>query len=178
VTIIPALGPPATLWTVGHSTRSAEDFRGLLRAHGVTRVAEVRRFAGSRRYPHFHPDALERSLADGGIGYTAMPDLGGRRRPRADSPHAAWRNEAFRGYADYMDTPAFAAAARQLAELARGDRVAIMCAEGVWWRCHRSMIADFFKAHGWEVLHILGPAEPRGYPYTSVARIVDGELFY
>jgi uncharacterized protein (DUF488 family) len=176
--ILPALRPPATLWTVGHSTRSIEEFLDLLRAHGVTRIADVRRFPGSRRYPHFHPAALERSLAEAGIGFTPMLDLGGRRRPRADSPHSAWRNEAFRGYADYMDTPEFASAARRLAEAARSDRVAIMCAEGVWWRCHRSMIADCFKAHGWAVLHILGPAEAREHPYTSVARIVDGELAY
>jgi uncharacterized protein (DUF488 family) len=97
VTIVPALHPPATLWTVGRSTRSAEEFLGIVQAHGVTRVADVRRFAGSRRYPHDHPGALEPKLAHAGIGYTSMPDLGGRRRPRADSPHEAWRSEAFRG---------------------------------------------------------------------------------
>jgi uncharacterized protein (DUF488 family) len=176
--IVPALHPPATLWTVGHSTRPIEEFLDLLRAHGVTRIADVRRFPGSRKHPHFHPEALARALADAGIGYTPMLDLGGRRRPRPDSPHAAWRNEAFRGYADYMDTTEFAAAAARLAEVAREGRVAVMCAEGVWWRCHRSMIADCFKAHGWTVLHILGPAEPREHPYTPVARIVDGELAY
>jgi uncharacterized protein (DUF488 family) len=176
--ILPALHPSATLWTVGHSTRSIEEFLDLLHAHGVTQVADVRRFPGSRKYPHYHPAALERALAETGIGYAPMLDLGGRRRPRADSPHSAWRNEAFRGYADYMDTAEFAAAARRLAEVARDDRVAMMCAEGVWWRCHRSMIADCFKAHGWVVLHILGAAEAREHPYTSVARVVDGELAY
>lgn len=176
--ILPALHPPETLWTVGHSTRPLEEFLDLLHAHGVTRIADVRRFPGSRRYPHFHAAAFERSLADAGIGYTALADLGGRRRPAADSRHVAWRNESFRGYADYMDTPEFADAAARLAELARDDRTAAMCAEGVWWRCHRSMIADAFKAHGWKVLHILGPAEPREHPYTSVAKIVNGELAY
>lgn len=176
--IAPELRPPATLWTVGHSTRPIDEFLALLSLHGVTRVADVRRFAGSRRHPQFQPAVLERSLANAGIGYSAVPGLGGRRRPRPDSPHTAWRNEAFRGYADYMDTPEFAAAVRELAGLARADRVAIMCAEGVWWRCHRSMIADAFKAHGWTVLHILGPGEPREHPYTPVARIVEGELVY
>jgi len=176
--IVPALHPPATLWTVGHSTRPIDEFLTILHAQGVTRIADVRRFPGSRKYPHFDPAALELALAEAGIGYTPMPDLGGRRRPRADSPHSAWRNEAFRGYADYMDTPQFAASAQRLAEVARDNRVAAMCAEGVWWRCHRSMIADFFKAHGWEVLHILGSAEPQEHPYTPVARIVDGELTY
>ena len=176
--ILADLRPPATLWTIGHSSRSLEELRELLRLHGVTRVADVRRFAGSRRQPHFHPESLERSLADAGIAYTALPGLGGRRRPRPDSPHQAWRNVSFRGYADHMRTPEFADGARELARLARADRVAMMCAEAVWWRCHRSMIADAFKAHGWTVLHVLGPGEPREHPYTAVARIVDGDLAY
>jgi uncharacterized protein (DUF488 family) len=108
-----------------------------------------------------------------------MPEeLGGRRRPRTDSPHTRWRNESFRGYADYMDTAEFASAAEQLADLAHAGHVAIMCSEGVWWRCHRSMIADYFKAHSWEVLHILGTGAPKEHPYTSVATVVDGVLTY
>jgi len=147
----------------------------LLQAHGITRLVDVRRFAGSRAHPQFNPPALERSLGRAGIAYTPMPALGGRRTPLPDSPHTAWRNAAFRGYADYMDTPAFAAAAARLGRLARRDRVAIMCAEAVWWRCHRSMIADWFKANGWEVLHIMGMGEAREHPYTPVARDrVDG----
>jgi len=173
-----ALAPPATLWTVGHSTHPLDEFLDILHAHGITRVADVRRFPGSRAYPHFNPDQLGRGLAESGIEYTEMPALGGRRKPRADSPHSAWRNESFRGYADYMDTPEFAAAAEELAALARDDRVAIMCAEGVWWRCHRSMIADYFKANGWEVLHILGAGEAKEHPYTPVAKVVDGVLTY
>jgi uncharacterized protein (DUF488 family) len=96
------------LWTVGHSAHPIDAFLDILRAHDVTRVADVRRFAGSRRLPHLQPLVLQRTLASAGIGYTTIPALSGRRRPRADSPHAAWRNESFRGYADYMDTPAFA----------------------------------------------------------------------
>ena len=173
-----ALQPPATLWTIGHSTHPIDEFLDLLAAHGITRIADVRRFAGSRKFPQFNPEELEQALAEAGIGYTALPELGGRRKALPDSPHSAWRNEAFRGYADYMDTAEFAAAAESLAALARDDRVAEMCSEAVWWRCHRSMIADYFKAHGWEVLHIMGPAEAREHPYTPVARIVAGELTY
>jgi uncharacterized protein (DUF488 family) len=131
-------------------------------------VVDVRRFAGSRAHPQFNPPALERSLARAGISYTPMPALGGRRTPRPDSPHTAWRNAAFRGYADYMDTPAFAKAAARLARVARRDRVAIMCAEAVWWRCHRSMIADWFKKNGWEVLHIMGIGDAREHPYRAI----------
>ena len=173
-----ALQPPGTLWTIGHSTHPITEFVDMLAAHGVTLIADVRRFAGSRKFPQFNPAELERSLADSGIGYRAMPELGGRRKALSDSPHSAWRSEAFRGYADYMDTPEFAAAAESLATLARGDRVAIMCSEAVWWRCHRSMIADYFKVHGWEVLHIMGTGEAKEHPFTPVARIVGGSLTY
>lgn len=173
-----ALDPPATLWTVGHSTHSLAEFLDILHAHGITRIADVRRFPGSRAYPHFNPGLFERALAESGIAYSAMPALGGRRKARTDSPHGEWRNESFRGYADYMDTPEFAEAADALAALARDDRVAAMCAEGVWWRCHRSMIADYFKANGWEVLHILGAGDAKEHPYTAVAKVVDGTLTY
>ncbi len=167
-----------TLWTIGHSTHPIGEFIDLLNAHGIARLADVRRFAGSRAQPQFNPPRLQRSLATAGIRYTAMPALGGRRTPRPDSPHAAWRNDAFRGYADYMDTPAFARAAERLAGAARADRVAMMCAEAVWWRCHRSMIADWFKARGWTVLHIMSLGDAKEHPYTPVARIVRGRLDY
>ncbi len=167
-----------TLWTIGHSTRTIEELISILGAYEIERLVDVRRFAGSRRYPHFNPEALTASLAAAGIHYTSMPALGGRRKPLSDSRHCAWRNEAFRGYADYMDTPEFAAAADELARLASEERVAIMCAEGVWWRCHRSMIADYFKASGWTVLHIMGVGAPKEHPYTAVARVVDGKLEY
>lgn len=150
----------------------------MLSANGITRIADVRRFPGSRKHPQFNPEPLAEALRAAGIGYTPMPELGGRRKARPDTPHIAWRNEAFRGYADYMDTPEFASAAATLADLARADRVAILCAEGVWWRCHRSMIADYFKAAGWTVLHIMGAGLPKEHPYTPVATIVDGMLTY
>jgi uncharacterized protein (DUF488 family) len=172
------LQPPQSLWTIGHSTHPVDELLDILSEHGITRIADVRRFPGSRAHPQFNPDALRASLAERKIAYNPMPQLGGRRNPRPDSPHIAWRNESFRGYADYMDTPEFAAAAEGLAALARTDRVAVMCAEGVWWRCHRSMIADYFKANGWTVMHILGRGEAKEHPYTSVAKLADGKLTY
>ena len=172
------LQPPATLWTVGHSTRTIDELLEILAVHRITRIADVRRFPGSRAHPHFNPDALRESLAERDIAYSPMPELGGRRVPLPDSPHVEWINASFRGYADYMDTPAFATAAETLAELARADRIAIMCAEGVWWRCHRSMIADYFKASGWNVLHIMGKGEAKEHPYTSVAKVIEGRLTY
>ena len=167
-----------TIWTIGHSTRPIGEFIDALNAHGITRVVDVRRFAGSRAFPQYNPPALQRSLARAGITYSALAALGGRRRPSPDSPHTAWRNDAFRGYADYMDTADFAAGADALAALAVDDRVAVMCAEAVWWRCHRSMIADYFKAKGWTVLHIQGMGEAKEHPYTSVAEIRNGRLTY
>jgi uncharacterized protein (DUF488 family) len=172
------LQPPATLWTIGHSTHTLDEFLALLRGHGITRIADVRRFPGSRAHPQFNPDSLTTALAHHGIGYTPMLDLGGRRKPRPDSPHTAWRNESFRGYADYMDTQEFAAAASELATIARIEHTAVMCAEGVWWRCHRSMIADYFKANEWSVLHILGPGDAKEHPYTAPAKVIDGRLTY
>ena len=172
------LQPPAELWTLGHSTRTIDELLEILAAHRITRIADVRRFPGSRAHPQFNPDALRASLAERSMEYSLMPELGGRRNPLPDSPHVAWMNASFRGYADYMDTPAFGAAAEKLAALAREDRVAVMCAEGVWWRCHRSMIADYFEASGWSVLHIMGKGAAKEHPYTSVAKVIDGKLTY
>ncbi|OHB64692.1 MAG: hypothetical protein A2Y77_03680 [Planctomycetes bacterium RBG_13_62_9] len=166
------------IWTIGHSTRTLEEFMELLRAYRIEAVADVRRFPGSRRYPHFNREALSASLPAAGVEYVPMPELGGRRKARADSHNTAWRNEAFRGYADYMETPEFAAAIEPLLALAQRKRTAILCSEAVWWRCHRSMISDYLKAAGVIVEHILGPNAGEIHPYTSAARIVDGKLSY
>lgn len=166
------------IWTIGHSSRSIEEFVRLLAENAIECVADVRRHAGSRKHPQFNPDALARSLGAADVDYVAVPALGGRRPARADSPHTVWRNLSFRGYADYMDTPAFAEALDSLATLASGRRVAIMCSEAVWWRCHRSMIADALKVRGWCVLHIVGEGPAKEHPYTSAASIVDGRLEY
>ena len=166
------------IWTVGHSTRSGEEFVQILLAHGVEVLVDVRTFPGSRRYPQFNRDALRESLQDAGIDYNHEPRLGGRRKARPDSHNSAWRNEQFRGYADHMETEEFRNGVRELLELASTKRVAVMCAEAVWWRCHRSLIADYLKAEGHEVIHILDEKKTEEHPYTSAARIVNGELSY
>lgn len=167
-----------TLWTIGHSTRPLDVFVDMLRAGGVRCVADVRRHPGSRRHPQFGADALAASLPEAGIDFVPMPDLGGRRRARPDSPHTAWRNASFRGYADYMDTPPYAAARERLFALARATPTAVMCAEATWWTCHRSLIADDAKARGWTVLHLMAPGDTREHPWTGAARLVDGRLDY
>lgn len=159
-----------TVWTVGHSTRTLGAFIEMLAAHGIEAVADVRRFPASRKHPHFNRDVLEPALAAAGIEYLTLPELGGRRRPRPDSKNTAWRNESFRGYADYMETPEFAAGIARLMELARRRHTAILCAEALWWRCHRALIADHLKSGGVVVRHIVGARKSEIHPYTSVAR--------
>jgi uncharacterized protein (DUF488 family) len=167
------------IWTIGHSTRTIEEFIGALQAHGIKLVADVRLLAGSKRYPQFNKEVLAKSLADRGIVYEHFPELGGRRKPRNDSRNIAWRNEVFRGYADYMETAEFSQGLARLQGMAeRRGAIAIMCAEAVWWRCHRSLIADRLKAQGAEVIHILNANKTEPHPFTSAARIVDGKLDY
>lgn len=166
------------LWTVGHSTRSLDQFLGLLAAHDIEAVADVRRYPGSRRFPHFAPQPLAEGLAAHGVGYESFPELGGRRQPLADSANTAWRSAAFRGYADYMETEEFAEGLMRLANLGCGLRTAIMCAEAVWWRCHRGLIADGLRWAGFEVYHIMGLTSSVPHPYTSAARIIRGFLSY
>ena len=166
------------IWTVGHSTRSGEEFIQILLGNRIEVLVDVRTFPMSRRYPQFNKDALAESLKESGIEYKHQANLGGRRKPRPDSHNSAWRNEQFRGYADHMETEQFKNGVRELLELASSKRVAVMCAEAVWWRCHRSLIADYLKAAGHEVIHILDEKKTEEHPYTSAARIVDGELSY
>ena len=167
-----------TIWTVGHSTRSAEEFGRILLAHGIQVLVDVRSFPGSRRYPQFNRAALSESLAQLGIEYKHQPRLGGRRTPRADSHNTAWRNSSFRAYADHMETEDFRKGVEDLLELAASARVAVMCAEALWWRCHRSLISDYLKAAGHTVIHIIDQTKTEDHPFTSAARIVDGELSY
>lgn len=167
-----------TIWTIGHSTRTIEDLIALLRAHKIELLVDVRHFPGSRRYPQFNKELLAESLKKAGIEYHHLVQLGGRRGARPDSRNTAWRNEAFRGYADYMETKGFAEGIDCLLDLARRKRTAIMCAEAVWWRCHRSLIADYLKARGYKVLHIQSATKAEEHPFTSAARLVDGKLSY
>lgn len=169
---------PVTLWTIGHSNRSIEQFLEMLASQRIETLADVRRFPGSRRLPHFNQENLSKSLTDAGVDYVHFPELGGRRRTRADSPNTAWRNEAFRGYADFMMTPEFRAGIERLLALAKEKRTAIMCAEALWWQCHRSLIADYLKAAGHNVNHIMTPTKTEPHPFTSAARLVDGRLSY
>jgi len=169
---------PATLWTIGHSTLSIEAFLNLLRAHDIQALADVRRYPGSRRHPHFAREALQSSLAEAGIDYLWLPELGGRRSARKDSRNDAWRNAGFRGYADFMETPEFERALAALLRFAGERRTATMCAEHAWQQCHRGLISDWLKADGIEVLHILSNARTQPHPFTEPARIVEGRLSY
>jgi uncharacterized protein (DUF488 family) len=167
-----------TVWTVGHSTRSAEEFGKILLAHEITVLIDVRSFPGSRRLPQFNRDALAASLRELGIEYRHEPRLGGRRKPRADSHNTAWKNASFRAYADHMESEEFRRGVEELLEVAAQQRTAFMCAEAVWWRCHRSLIADYLKAEGHTVIHIIDQSKTQEHPFTSAARIVEGKLSY
>ena len=168
----------AEIWTVGHSNKSLDEFLALLGAHDIQAVADVRRYPVSRRHPHFEMESLRDSLRPCGIAYQHFPDLGGRRTPRPDSINTNWKNAAFRGYADYMETVEFREAIGRLMPLASSRRTAVMCAEALWGQCHRSVLADYLKASGVAVHHILATEEIQEHPYTSAARIVDGRLTY
>lgn len=171
-------GASITIWTIGHSTRSADEFNQLLISHAIAALIDVRSFPGSKRYPHFNKSELSRALESVGILYSHNPKLGGRRRPSPDSKNTAWKNASFRAYADHIETEEFTQGIEELLKIASAKRTAVMCAEAVWWRCHRSLIADFLKASGVTVMHILDAKKTEEHPYTSAARIVDGELSY
>ena len=167
-----------TLWTIGHSTRAWDVFVGMLHDAGVRALVDVRRHAGSRRYPQFSGATMGEALREAAIDYAPMPDLGGRRKARGDSHNTTWRNASFRGYADYMETPPYRDARDALAGLARDTPTAVMCAEAMWWQCHRGLISDDFKADGWTVMHLMQPGRTEAHPWTGAARIVDGRLTY
>lgn len=168
-----------TLWTIGHSNRSAEDFLRLLKTHQIQAIADVRRFPGSRRHPHFGAEELARQLAEEGIDYRHFADLGGRRgRSSEDSPNTAWRVESFNAYADYMATSEFKQALRDLIEWAEQRRVAVMCSEAVPWRCHRRLISDAVLIQGGTVLDITGLSSPKPHRLTDFAQVHNGQLIY
>ena len=166
--------PEGAVFTVGHSTLPIDQFIGLLLAYGVQCLMDVRTVPKSRHNPQFNADALAASLDAAGIRYLPMQALGGLRKPRKDSPNGGWRNDSFRGYADYMQTDAFAAALQLLIETSRTCRTAIMCAEAVPWRCHRSLLADALMAHGVPVVETLSPTNARAHKLTAFAK-VEGE---
>jgi uncharacterized protein (DUF488 family) len=166
------------IWTIGHSTRSFDEFISILKYYQIECVADIRSFPGSRKYPQFNKEALEISLPQNNIRYFHLKNLGGRRKAYPDSKNTAWRHAAFRGYADYMETDEFREGIQQLEQIAMQKRTAYMCSEAVWWRCHRSMVSDFLKVQGWEVLHIMGRGKDKEHPYTSPARIIGEKLVY
>ena len=167
------------IWTIGHSTRTIDEFISLLKENEINLLVDVRAWPGSKRYPQLNKDALAESLNAHGIRYEHFPELGGKRKSKPDSRNAAWRNASFRGYADYMETKQFQKGIERLLDVAaESGATAIMCAEAVWWRCHRSLIADYLKARGLEVMHLLGTKKVEPHPYTSAARIVDRNLSY
>lgn len=168
----------ARIWTVGHSTRSSEEFDAILLAHEIEALVDVRSFPGSRRYPHFNKPQLASALKAVGILYSHNPQLGGRRRPSPESKNTAWKNASFRAYADHMESEEFQKGIKDLLKLASEKRTAVMCAEALWWRCHRSIIADYLKAQGVEAIHILDDKHTEIHPYTAAARIVNGHLSY
>jgi uncharacterized protein (DUF488 family) len=174
----PEPGSLVRLHTIGHSTRSFAEFAALLDAHGIGQVADVRTIPRSRRHPQFERDALAAALTARGVAYAHFPGLGGLRRPRRDSPNTGWRNASFRGYADYMGTVAFADALGDLLEFARAAPTAVMCAEAVWWRCHRSLLADALVVRDVEVLHITSAAAPSAHELNPLARLVEAHLTY
>jgi uncharacterized protein (DUF488 family) len=169
---------PTQIWTIGHSTRSFDDFLALIGGSRIEVIADVRSFPGSRRYPQYGKEALAATLAEHAIGYLWLPALGGRRKAAPDSPNKVWRNASFRGYADYMSSAQFALGLEELLDVSNGARTALMCSEAVWWRCHRSMIADALCARGFEVLHILDPKHTVPHPMTAAARVVGGKVSY
>ena len=167
------------IWTIGHSRRTIDEFISLLQANQIRLLVDVRSLPGSKRYPQFNKEALADSLGKTGIRYEHFPELGGRRKAKPESKNTAWRNASFRGYADYMETEEFRKGVERLLDLAGGaGPTAIMCAEAVWWRCHRSLISDYLKARRIEVMHILDANKTQLHPYTSAVRVVNGKLSY
>lgn len=169
----------ATLFTIGHSTRSFDELVEALQAHGIKTLVDIRSIPMSRRLPHFNREHLEQELPNRGIEYVWMKELGGRRKKiRKDSPNTALRSDSFRNYADHMLTPDFQNAASDLVRRAEQKPLAYMCAERVWFRCHRMMVSDYLVAHGHTVLHVDGTGPARPHKLMDVARVVNGQLLY
>lgn len=167
-----------TIFTIGHSTKTIEEFLDLLFSFDIKVLADIRRLPGSRKYPQFDQDNLRKSLEENGIEYIYIEDLGGRRKVSPDSKNTTWRNKSFQGYADYMETESFENGVKELEKLALEKNTAMMCSEAVWWRCHRSIVSDYLKAKGWEVLHIMALGKATEHPYTAPARIIGNQVFY
>jgi uncharacterized protein (DUF488 family) len=167
-----------TIWTIGHSTHSIDQFTGMLNGFAIQMVADIRRFPGSKWFPQYNKDFLLDYLKQHEIDYRHFEALGGRRTPAKDSRNSGWRVAAFRGYADYMETETFKKEVIELEVLAVNQRVAYMCSEAVWWSCHRALVSDYLKHKGWTVMHIMGPGKSDEHPWTKPARIENDKLVY
>ncbi len=167
-----------SIYTIGHSTHAIDEFSGILAAHGIEQVIDVRTIPKSRHNPQFNGDVLEKSLKDHGILYEHMPALGGLRHAKKDSPNMGWENASFRGFADYMQSPEFAEGVLKLIELAGTKKTAIMCAEAVPWRCHRSLIADALTVRGMSVMDIMSRTSVKPHAITPWARVEGTSITY
>jgi uncharacterized protein (DUF488 family) len=170
--------PEKTIWTIGHSNHELEYFIQILNSFEIRVLADIRGLPGSAKYPWFNKENLMNSLPQHGITYVHLADLGGRKRVKKDSVNTGWRLDSFRGYADYMETDMFREAAEELCRIAKIQSTAIMCAEVLWWRCHRSLVSDYLKWMGWRVIHIMGPGKSQEHHFTTPAKIVKGKLVY
>jgi uncharacterized protein (DUF488 family) len=166
------------IFTIGHSNHPVEEFVSLLNSFGISMLVDVRNFPSSKRYPHFNKETLETLLSEKEIDYLHLKELGGRRKPVVDSVNTRWRNTAFRGYADYMETEDFKNSVLILEEIASKQPTAYMCAEAVWWSCHRALISDYLKVRDWKVMHIMSKGKATEHPFTSAARVVKNQLRY
>ncbi len=166
------------IWTIGHSTRSLDEFITILKSFQIECVADIRSFPGSNKFPQFNKEALEVSLPQSNLLYIHLKNLGGRRKVNSNSKNTSWRHLSFRGYADFMETEEFKEGIKELEQIAFRQPTAFMCSEAVWWRCHRSMVSDYLKANGWKVMHIMGVGNAEEHSYTKPARIVKGTLTY
>ncbi len=169
---------PSNIWTIGHSTRSIEEFIEILKSFDITTLADVRSLPGSKRFPHFNKEELKISLELNAINYIHILSLGGRRKTNKGSKNISWRNKSFRGYADYMETQEFKKGIDEVLEIALKSKTAIMCAEAYWRKCHRSMISDYLKSLGINVFHISGIRKGEEHKFTEPSKIVQGELQY
>jgi uncharacterized protein (DUF488 family) len=172
------MAEPIEIFTIGHSTHSAERFLSLLQGHDVQQIVDIRTIPKSRRHPQFNGDALDPYLAGHGITYRHMRELGGLRKPRSNSVNTAWRHPGFRGYADHMETEEFRRGVDNLLDFARAGRTAVMCAEALWWQCHRQLLSDALLARGVPVRHILSAGDAKPHRMSEFARVVDGRPTY
>lgn len=166
------------IYTIGHSTLSAQDFLEELKAFSIEHLVDVRHFPGSRKFPQYNQENLKQFLEDNNIKYSWLEDLGGRRKLEKEAPETKWNHPAFKGYAGYMLTAAFKKGIKELLAIAAKEKTVYMCSEAVWWRCHRSMISDLLKFKGWEVEHIMSKTKVSEHPYTEPAGVLNNKLSY